>query len=265
MDGNSLRDRVCLVTGSTRGIGRAVAEILLEQGASVLGVGRTTESRDRLAVELSGYGEAFHAAAQDLSEPDAGEALVAAAVRRWGRLDLVVNNAASFAHKPGAVPTREEWLDLFILKVLGYRAVIVAAVPELTKVAGAIVNIAGTAGITPSPDAPHVGAVNAAVISMSESYAALLAGTGVRVNVITPGAVDTDRFRVRVEAYAQAHGLPLEEVRATFAENIPVGFPADPRAIAEMVVALSLPHFGSLTGAHLVFDGGGTLSGRRRL
>jgi NAD(P)-dependent dehydrogenase (short-subunit alcohol dehydrogenase family) len=265
VDTSSYRDRVCIVTGATRGIGRCVTEQLLADGALVLGVGNRAESCAHLREELASFGDALDVVAVDLREPSAGEQLVARVTERWGRLDVVVNVAASFEYRPGVTPSREDWSDLITLKLLGYNGLIVAAIPELKKTKGAIANVAGTAGITASPESPHVGAVNAAVISMSESYAALLAGAGVRVNVVTPGGVDTDRFTTRVEVYARTNNLSEEEVRAAFSKNIPVGHPADPEEIAATILAVSAPGLRSLTGAHVVVDGAATLSGRRRL
>jgi NAD(P)-dependent dehydrogenase (short-subunit alcohol dehydrogenase family) len=266
MTSESPRDaRVAIVTGATRGIGRAVTELLLESGASVVGVGRSPDSRDALAQDLSGFGDALVPVAQDMRDADAGERITAQAIERWGRLDLVVNNASSFEYRPAGDPSREEWLDLITLKLLGYLSVMTAAIPHMTASGGVITNVAGTAGVAATPDSPHVGAVNAAVISMSESFAAKVASSGIRVNVVTPGAVDTDRFKNRVERYAADHERDESEVRAQFSGNIPVGFPADPRAVATMILMMSDERLGSLTGAHVIFDGGATMSGRRRL
>jgi NAD(P)-dependent dehydrogenase (short-subunit alcohol dehydrogenase family) len=251
-----------IVTGGTRGIGRAVVELLLAEGARVLAVGSRAETAKQLAAEIDH--PALVTAAQDMREPDCGERLVAEAVRELGGLDLVVNNAAAFDYRPPAELGRDDWTELFTLKALGYWSLARAATPALVERRGAIVNVSGVAGIVASPDSANVGGVNAAVISMTESMARALAPQGVRVNVVSPGATDTDRFATRTALLAERESLDTGAARARLAESVPVGFPADPAELALVVAMLGAPALRSVTGAHVVVDGGGTLGARRR-
>lgn len=251
-----------VVTGGTRGIGRAVVELLLAEGAQVLAVGSRAATADALAVAVDHKN--LVTVAQDMREPDCGERLVAEATAAFGGIDLVVNNAAAFDYVPASTLGRDDWAELFTLKALGYWSLARSATPALAERRGAVVNVSGVAGIIASPDSPHVGAVNAAVISMSESMALTLAREGIRVSVVSPGATDTDRFATRTSLLAEREGIDADAARARLTSNVPVGHPADPAELALVVAMLGAPALRSVTGAHVVVDGGGTLGARRR-
>jgi 3-oxoacyl-[acyl-carrier protein] reductase len=254
--------RVAIVTGGTRGIGRAVVALLLDQGARVLAVGSRRETANALAAELDH--PALLTVDQDMRDPDCGRRLVDRAAAELGGLDLVVNNAAAFDYVPAAALRRQDWTELFTLKAVGYWSLAQAAVAALAVRRGAIVNVSGVAGVVASPDSPNVGAVNAAVISMSESMARALAPSGVRVNTVSPGATDTARFATRTALLAERDGVGVDAARAALSAAVPVGHPADPAELALVVAVLGAPLLRSVTGAHVVVDGGGTLGSRRR-
>jgi NAD(P)-dependent dehydrogenase (short-subunit alcohol dehydrogenase family) len=228
----------------------------------VLAVGSRPETAKALAAELD-HPELV-AVAQDMRADDCGDRLVAAATDAFGGLDLVVNNAAAFDYVPLSTLGREDFAGLFTLKALGYWSLARAATPALARRRGAIVNVSGVAGIHASPDSPHVGAVNAAVISMTESMALSLAHEGVRVSVVSPGATDTDRFATRTSLLAEREGIDADAARERLSSSVPVGHPADPAELALVVAMLGAPALRSVTGAHVVVDGGGTLGSRRR-
>lgn len=251
-----------IVTGGTRGIGRATVELLLAQGAQVLAVGSRPETAKALAADISH--ERLQVTAQDMRADDCGDQLVSQAMTAFGRLDLVVNNAAAFDYVTADSLARQDWLELFTLKALGYWSLARAATDELARSRGAMVNVSGVAGVVASPDSANVGAVNAAVISLTESMARALAPRGVRVNVVSPGATDTDRFASRIGMLAERENLGPDEARARLAATVPVGYPADPAEVALVIAMLGAPALRSVTGAHLIVDGGGTLGGRRR-
>jgi NAD(P)-dependent dehydrogenase (short-subunit alcohol dehydrogenase family) len=250
-----------IVTGGTRGIGKALVALLLDQGAQVLAVGSRQETADELRADIAD--DNLHVVAQDMRTDDCGVRVVAAAVEALGGVDLVVNNAAAFDYVPVDDITRADWVALFTLKALGYWSLARAAVPELEKRQGSIVNVSGVAGIIASPDSPHVGAVNAAVISMTEGMAKAFAGRKVRVNVVSPGATDTDRFATRTSLLAQREHTDEAAARDQLSSAIPVGHPADPAEVALAIALLGAPVLRSVTGTHIVVDGGSTLGGRR--
>ncbi len=255
-----------IVTGGTRGIGKAVVALLLDQGAQVLAVGSRQETADALRAEIGdGFGDKLRTIAQDMRQDGCGTRLVDDALAAFGGVDLVVNNAAAFDYVPPDAVGRPDWQELFTLKALGYWSLATAAVPALTRRHGCVVNVSGTAGLGASPGSPHVGAVNAAVISMTESMAAAFAADGVRVNVVSPGATDTDRFATRTSLLARRESIDGDAARARLSDGIPVGHPADPAELALVIALLGAPALRSVTGAHVVVDGGSTLGGRRRV
>lgn len=260
-----LQGTACIVTGGTRGIGRAVVELLLAQGASVMAVGSQPETTKRLRNELAAHRETLDVIEQDMRNDDCGTRLVDRAIERFGRIDIVVNNASAFEYKPANEIVRDDWRNLFELKLLGYWALARAATAELEKRKGAITNVSGVAGVIASSETFHVGAINAGIISLSESLAKALAPRGVRVNTVSPGGTNTDRFATRAQLIADAKGIAVEAVKQDMGAAIPVGFPADPHEIATIIAMLSSPLFRSVTGAHIVIDGGATLGSRRRV
>jgi NAD(P)-dependent dehydrogenase (short-subunit alcohol dehydrogenase family) len=255
----------CLVTGGTRGIGRAVVDLLLAEGAQVLAVGSRDATADPLREALASHGDKAAVIAQDMRAEDSGTRVVEEAVSRFGRVDVVVNNAAAFEYKAPGDVVRDDWRELIELKLLGYWTLAKAAEKELSRRGGAITNVAGVAGVIASPHSMHVGAVNAAVVSATESMAKALASQGIRVNAVSPGATDTDRFATRTRIIAEAEGVDEAQARRGLSEAIPLGAPADPRELAMAIAFLSSPAMKSLTGAHIVVDGGSTLGGRRRV
>ena len=261
---DGLAGAVAIVTGGTRGIGRAVVDLLAAAGARVLCTGSRDTTVAALRESMAGYGSAVAVVRQDMAAEDAGQRLVQLAAGTFGRLDIVVNNAGGYQYKDPARVDRADWLRLFELKTVGYWSLATAAFGHLAASRGCVVNVAGTAGVIARPGAVHVGAVNAGVISMTESLALAWAGAGVRVNAVSPGATDTDRFATRARQYAAAHGVTAQASRTALSAEIPVGRPADPREVARVIVTLSSPWLTSVTGTHVIVDGGSTLGARRR-
>ncbi len=256
-------ERVCVVTGGTRGIGRQATELFLREGARVVASGLHERSVDALRERLAGFDDRLHAVGCDMRDPDAGEVLVETAVSLYGQVDVVVNNAAAFDYPSGGPVAREEWTDLLDVKLLGYVQLMNAAHQELAKTHGAVVNVAGIAGVLPRPTSPHVGAVNAAIVNMSAAFAAAWAAEGIRVNVVSPGSVGTQRMDERVAAMAVRRGGAVEEARAELYATMPLGAPTDPAEVAALIAVLAAPTFRAVTGSHVIIDGGVTLRQRR--
>ncbi|MGW5382565.1 SDR family NAD(P)-dependent oxidoreductase [Nocardia sp. NPDC003963] len=248
-----LRGKVFLVTGGSRGIGLATTRLLLEEGAEVLVAARTTQSIDRARAELVEHPRVDFAQV-DLRDADGGRQAVTAAVDRFGPLDGVVNNASGFSIDHGH-PDRTAWQELFELKLLGYEAVIQAALGHLHD-GGSIVNISGIASMRYWPLSPHVSAINSAVEALTRHYAAALADRRIRANTVVPGTTATDRYEGRVERARVQNGVDAETARKHIDGTVPLGRPVAPNEIAATVVYLSSPLSGSTTGATVVVDGG---------
>ncbi len=240
-----LRDRLCLVTGSTRGIGLETARLLAAEGARVATTGRG---------EAPGVGEAMHVAA-DLSRPGEPERVVAEAAAALGGLDVLVNNVgvariAGFEDVPD-----EEWDEYWQLNVMSYVRAIRAALPILReRGGGAIVNVSSTAGKRPSTSMPHYSVMKAAVLSLSRLVADLYAGDGIRCNAVTPGPTAT-------EAWTGDGGLADQQgEREAVLEKVGAGRPlgrlARPEEIAAVIVFLCSDRASYVTGSAWSADGG---------
>jgi NAD(P)-dependent dehydrogenase (short-subunit alcohol dehydrogenase family) len=239
-----LHDRVCVVTGSTGGIGLATARLLVEEGAKVVTSGRGD------APEI---GEAIHFQG-DLSGPGEPERLVEAAVSELGGLDCLVNNVGVARIAKFEEVSDDEWNEYWQLNVMSYIRAIRAALPELRKDGGAIVNVSSTAGKRPSTGMPHYSVVKAAVLSLSRLVADLYAKDGIRCNAVTPGPTAT-------EAWLGEGGLAdqqgdREEVLAKIGAGRPLGRLAEPEEIAAVIAFLCSDRASYVTGAAWSADGG---------
>ena len=239
-----LRDRVCLVTGSTAGIGLATARLLAEEGAKVVTSGRG---------EAPGVGEALHVQG-DLSGPGEPERLVEAAVSELGGLNCLVNNVGVARIAKFEEVSDDEWNEYWQLNVMSYIRAIRAALPELRKDGGSIVNVSSTAGKRPSTGMPHYSVVKAAVLSLSRLVADLYAKDGIRCNAVTPGPTAT-------EAWLGEGGLAdqqgdREEVLAKVGAGRPLGRLAEPEEIAAVIAFLCSDRASYVTGAAWSADGG---------
>jgi 3-oxoacyl-[acyl-carrier protein] reductase len=240
-----LRDRLCVITGSTGGIGLATARLLVEEGARVVTCGRS---------KAPGVGEALHVEA-DLARPGEPVRVVETAVTELGGLDCLVNNVglariASFEEVPD-----EEWDAYWQLNVMSYVRAIRAALPAFrARGGGTIVNVSSTAGKRPSTGMPHYSVVKAAVLSLSRLVADLYAKENVRCNAVTPGPTAT-------EAWLGEGGLAdqqgeREEVLAKVGAGRPLGRLAEPGEIASVIAFLCSDRASYVTGAAWSADGG---------
>ncbi|WP_439378675.1 SDR family NAD(P)-dependent oxidoreductase [Amycolatopsis lexingtonensis] len=183
-----LAERVVIVTGAGSGIGRAVAVAFAEVGAHVLGVGRRPDALAETAREHPGIGTF----AADVCSADAPEAIVEEARRRWGRVDVLVNNAGAAALVPLAEVTLAGIDGLFALNVTAPSLLARAALPHLRAVHGSIVNVSSTFGHRPLPGGSHYAASKSAVEMLTRSWAVELAPERIRVNAVAPGPTESD-------------------------------------------------------------------------
>jgi 3-oxoacyl-[acyl-carrier protein] reductase len=240
-----LTGKVCLVTGSTGGIGLETARLLVAEGARVVTCGRSG---------APGVGEALHVAA-DLAEPAAPEALVEEAVRDLGALDVLVNNVGFAVQARFEDVPDEEWDSMWQLNVMSYVRAIRAALPHLRASRGTIVNVSSTAGKRPSTGMPHYSVTKAAVLSLSRLVADLYAGDGIRCNAVTPGPTATEAW-LGEGGLADQQGGERDEVLAKVGAGRPLGRLAEPEEIAAVIAFLGSPRASYVTGAAWSADGG---------
>lgn len=241
-----LHDRACLVTGSTRGIGRETARLLAAEGARVVTCGRG---------DAPAVGEVAHVVA-DLSAPAEPERVVAAAADVLGGLDVLVNNVGVAYQRSFADVTDAEWDAMWQLNVMSYVRAIRAAVPLLRDGRGpAIVNVSSTAGKRPSTGMPDYSVTKAAVLSLSRLVADVYAKDGIRCNAVTPGPTATDAWLAAGGLADQAGGDRDETLRKVGAGR-PLGRLAEPEEIAAVVAFLASERSSYVTGAAWSADGG---------
>jgi NAD(P)-dependent dehydrogenase (short-subunit alcohol dehydrogenase family) len=236
-----LEDKVCLVTGSTAGIGFEVATRLAAEGAHVVSTGRRDE----------GPGE-LHVAA-DLTERGAADRVVAAAVERFGRIDGLVNNAGGTDIRKLAELTDDDWQRSFELNLMTAVRTTRASLPHM-RAGSAIVNVSSTAGKRPSGGMPDYSVLKAALLSYSRLVADLYASQGIRCNAVTPGPTATDAWLAEDGLAAQQGDR--DEVLAKVAAGRPLGRLAEPGEIADVIVFLLSPRAAYVTGAAWSVDGG---------
>ena len=238
-----LRDTVCLVTGSTGGIGAAVADLLREEGAQVVTVGR---SGGDVRADLSRAGEP--------------ERVVGETVARHGRVDVLVNNVGVAYQRTFEEVTDEQWDELWQLNVMSYVRTIRAVVPGMKeRKTGVIVNVSSTAGKRPSASMPDYSVTKAAVLSLSRLVADVYAKDGIRCNAVTPGPTATDAWLGEgglADQQASRSGKSRDDVLTSVGAGRPLGRLAEPDEIAAVVAFLCSPKASYVTGAAWSADGG---------
>lgn len=248
-----LAGRTALVTGASRGIGLAIARELAGAGMATVLVARSGAALAGVAASLPAPSLAV---AVDLREPGAAARAVTEAVGRFGRLDLLVNNAGATRRGDFLELTDADWTDGFALKFFGAARLCRESWPHLRATGGSIVNIGGVGGRAGALEAGIVGSVNAAVMHLTKTLAARGMADGVRVNAVNPGSIVTDRLAARIATLAAQEGVTADEAAARQAAKLGVSRFGQPDEIARVVAFLASPRSGYLQGAILDVDGG---------
>lgn len=244
-----LQGKVAIVTGASRGIGRAIALQLGRCGASIVLTARDEAALDAVAREI----ESAVWMALDLRIPESARQLVDFAIEKFGRIDIVVNNAGATRRGEFLALTDEDWADGFALKFFGVMRLTRYAWPHLKAQSGSVVHIAGIGGRTPGREFAIGGSVNAALLSFTKALADPGVTDGVQVNAINPGAVRTDRLRKRL-----AGGGDLATAERKFVEASGITRVGEPEDIAELVAYLVSPAGRFIHGSLIDIDGGQT-------
>jgi NAD(P)-dependent dehydrogenase (short-subunit alcohol dehydrogenase family) len=251
-----LTDRVCVVTGSTAGIGLETARLLAAEGALVVVSGRDA---GRVDEALKDTGAALGIAA-DLARPEAPGELIARTEEELGRIDCLVNNVGLAVQVGFEELADADWEAMWQLNVMSYVRAIQAVIPGMRdRGSGRIVNVSSTAGKRPSASMPDYSVTKAAVLSLSRLVADLNAGDGILVNAITPGPTASPAWLAPGGLADQASarsGKSREEVLAGVAKGRPLGRLAEPEEIAAVIVFLCSDRAGYVTGAAWSADGG---------
>src|SRR5438876_7842776 len=246
-----LRDRVCVVTGSTGGIGLETARLLAAEGGRVVVTGRDSE---RVESARQTAGAALGVVA-DLSEPGAAEAVIGEATTSLGEVDCLVNNVGVAYQASFDELTDEQWDEMWQLNVMSFVRAIRAVLPSMRgRGSGVIVNVSSTAAKRPSTGMPNYSVTKAAVLSVSRLVADLYAKDGIRCNAVTPGPTATAAW-LGEGGLADQQG-EREEVLAKVGAGRPLGRLAQPEEIAAVIAFLCSPRASYVTGAAWSADGG---------
>ena len=259
-----LRGRACAVTGASRGIGRETARQLCAEGASVLLVARSTAALAEAAEECGRAAAAAHGNAApltlDVTAPGAGERMVAEATDRFGKLDVLVNNAGTARRRELEDVPDEAWQAAWELNVMAPLRAMRAAVPPMAERGwGRVVNVASSAGKRPSVETSEYSVTKAAELSLSRVFADRYAGAGVLVNAICPGPTKSELWMDPGGLADQAQersGRPRDEVLESVAAARPAGRFAEVGEIAAAIVFLCSERASYVAGAAWSVDGG---------
>ncbi len=250
-----LNGRVCIVTGSTGGIGRETARLLAEEGARVVVAGRDAERVEQVRAELG----AELGVGCDLAAPSAPGTLVERAAE-LGPVEVLVNNVG-VAYQAGFEEiSDEQWDEMWNLNVMSFVRTIRAVLPGMrSRGQGAIVNVSSTAGKRPSTSMPNYSVTKAAVLSLSRLVADLYAAEGIRCNAVAPGPTATEAWLGEAglaDQQAARSGKTRDEVLEAVGKGRPLGRLAQPEEIAAVIAFLCSDRASYVTGAAWSADGG---------
>jgi NAD(P)-dependent dehydrogenase (short-subunit alcohol dehydrogenase family) len=254
----ALEGKTAIVTGASRGIGRAIALQLAADGANVV---LTARDHTLLASAVHAVTEAGGKAirvATDLREPAAAATIARAATDTWGAIDILINNAGATKRGDFEDLTDDDWQNGFALKFFGAVRLTRAAWPHLCARRGSVIHIAGVGGRTPGAQFAIGGSVNAALLSFTKALAETGVRDGVQVNCINPGPVRTARLDIRLDRIAAERGVTRDQAQSHFLAAERVTRVAEPEEIAALVSFIVGPNGRSMHGSLIDIDGGFT-------
>jgi 3-oxoacyl-[acyl-carrier protein] reductase len=252
--------RTAIITGASRGIGRAIAIRLAQDGFRTVLSARNADALAEIARTIAELGGDSAVLPLDLRLPDAPAQLAAFALEQTGRIDVVVNNAGATKRGDFLQLTDADWADGFALKFFGAVRLTRAAWPHLRALGGSVVFISGIGGRTPGAEFAIGGSVNAALLSLTKALADTGLRDGVRVNTVNPGTIRTQRFQTRLQTLAAASGIDLAEAERRYVQNAGITRIGESEDVANLVACMLSPENSLLHGAIIDLDGGATKS-----
>lgn len=259
-----LDGKVAIITGGSKGIGRAAALRMIEEGASVLACARGKEALEETAAAARRLeGGRFAVCQADLMNPESIKAVVERCLSEFGRTDILVNNAGSA--RPGRLGdvTDQWWLDDWNLKFFGYVRMAREVLPHMLKQrSGVIINIIGMGGLMPSAGYLTGGSANAALNHFTKALADEGAPHGVRAIGINPGPIDTERYRLfampkDAPSPAEAETMYRQALKA----STPLKRAGTPEEVADLIAFVASERAAFITGTNITIDGGRNRSG----
>jgi len=253
-----LEGKTAIISGGSRGIGRAIALRLARDGARVVLCARGAEALDGVVKEISSGGGTAMAVAADLRLSDQPARVVDATLQAYGGIDILVNNAGATKRGEFLQLADDDWTDGFALKFFGAVRLTRNAWPELRKRKGCLLNISGAGGRTPGAEFTIGGSVNAALLSFTKAMADVGISEGVQVNAINPGSIRTGRLQTRLESIVKEQKIDLDTAERRFVQESKATRIGEPEDVANLVAYIVSPEGRFLQGSLIDLDGGST-------
>ena len=255
-----LRGKIAMVSGASKGIGRAVAEQLAVEGAHLSLCARRAGPLQAAAREIeTKHGVTCLACPADLSRAEDIQEWVRATVGRFGGVDILINNAGAAQGGPFLTVPDQAWLESWQLKLFGYIRVAREVFPHLQRRGGGrIVNVIGIAGVQPLENYMIGGAANAALLNFTKALADEGAPHGILVTGVNPGPIRTERWDGMLVKWSAAKGMTSEEAERAILSGVPLRRPGTAEEVANLVVFLASELSGYITGTTIAVDGGMT-------
>ncbi|PYN15319.1 MAG: 3-oxoacyl-ACP reductase [Candidatus Rokuibacteriota bacterium] len=253
-----LKGKVAVVGGASKGLGRACAQTLAEEGAKVALCSRSQPDLEKAAKEIhDSTGAEVMTLAGDLDKHATIQRLIAATVERFGRLDILVNNSGGPPLARAHNATEAQWATALQRSLLFFARMSREALPHLKQSGGGrIINILASTVYQPIPNLALSGATRMGVVAFAKSLADEVGRDGILVNNVCPGSILTERMLSNVTSRAKELGISVDEALAQRATETAVGRVGEPRELAYLVAFLASSRSSYITGTTLLVDGG---------
>jgi 3-oxoacyl-[acyl-carrier protein] reductase len=260
-----LRGKAVIVTGASKGIGRAIAHAFLREGANVALAARTQADLESAARDGAALGGTPLAVVSDVTREGDIRHLVDTTLERFGSIDVLVNNAGGGAFTPFEELTLDDWRRLFELNLFSVVGLIKAVLPIMrAQRSGRIINISSESAVQPDAAMPHYNASKAALNNLTKSLSKAVGSEGILVNTVSPAFIKTPLIEEMLAGIGRPRGLDVGAAEAAFLResrpNIVLKRAGTPEETASAVVFLASKHASFITGANLRIDGGSVAS-----